>query len=104
MSTATDKTYEDLSKQIESLKTDLSKLTAIMGELGKAETDRLMAAAKSRGEALKATGEARYTQARQTAEGYIRDGERYVQEQPGTALGIAAAVGFIVGFLMTSRR
>lgn len=85
--------YEKLSRQLDTLKADLSSLTEIIGGLGKAERDRLLAA-----------GEARYAQAKGTAESYLHEGERYVREQPGTALGIAAALGFLVGFVMTSRR
>ena len=103
-STPPNSDYEALSKQIETLKADLAKLTGTIADLGKSEKDRLVSAARAKGEDLKAAGEAQYAHARHTAEGYLRDGERYVREQPGTALGIAAAVGFVVGFLMTSRR
>lgn len=96
--------YDDLSKQVAALKSDLAKLTETIGNLGRTEKERLVASARAKGDELKAAGEARYAQARGTAEDYLRDGERYVREQPGTALGIAAAIGFFVGYVMTSRR
>lgn len=103
-SNGTAKSYEDLSEQIATLRADLSGLTETIGKLGKAEKERLVSTVKARGDELKAAGEARYDEARAAAQGYLREGERYVQEQPGTALGIAAAVGFVVGFLMSGRR
>ena len=96
--------YEDLSRQIETLKADLSGLADLIGGLGKTEGERLVAEARSRGEEMKAAGEARYARVRDTTEGYLREGERYVREQPGTALGIAAALGFLAGFVLTTRR
>ncbi len=96
--------YDDLSRQIETLRSDLSRLTETIGSIGRTEKDRLVASARARGEDLKAAGEAKYAEARHTAEGYMREGERYVREQPGSALGIAAAIGFLVGYVMTSRR
>ena len=96
--------YDDLSRQIETLRSDLSRLTETIGSIGRSERDKLVASARARGEDIKAAGEARYAEARHTAEGYIREGERYVREQPGSALGIAAAIGFLVGYVMTSRR
>ena len=96
--------YDALSKQIETLSSDLSRLTQTIGSIGRNEKDRLVASARARGEELKSAGEAHYLQARDTAEGYVREGERYVREQPGMALGIAAAAGFLIGFITTSRR
>lgn len=85
--------YDELSKDLLTLKADLSRLTETLGKLGGEERDRLVAAAKAQGDALKSSGEA-----------YLRDGERYIRKNPGAALGIAAGIGFLAGFLMTSRR
>lgn len=96
--------YEDLSRQIEAVKDDIARLTETLGNLGRSERDRLASAARARGEEIKAAGEEQYRHVRDTAEGYLQEGERYVKQQPGTALGMAVAVGFLVGFIMTSRR
>lgn len=88
-----DERYEDLTHQIETLKGDISKLTQSLGALGRAEADRLGLKAQMKGEEL-----------RHSAEGYLHEGERYVRQQPAQALGIAAAAGFLVGFLISGRK
>ncbi len=91
--TLTGANYEELAEQIATLRADLAGLTETLGRVGKSEKERLVAAARSRGEDLKAAGEAR-----------LEDARDYMREQPGTALGLAAALGFLAGYILTGRR
>lgn len=95
--------YADLSAQIERLKEDISGLTSTVTELGKLERDRMASAAKAKGDALKASGEAHLDVLEATARGYVREGQTFVREQPATALGVVAALGFLFGFMMSRK-
>ncbi|TDL79382.1 DUF883 family protein [Palleronia sediminis] len=83
-----DPSTEDLSRQIDTLKKDISRLTELVGNYG-----------KSRGERLRVDAEARAAAFKDDAQGRIEDVETYVRQNPATALGIAAAVGFVLGLM-----
>ncbi len=91
--TSSNASYEDLAEQIATLRADLAGLTETLGKVGRSEKERLVSAARSRGEDLKAAGEAR-----------LHDAGEYLREQPATALGLAAALGFLAGYILTGRR
>lgn len=94
---------EDVSRQIEALKADIAALTETIMGLGRAEAEEAGRRVRAAGHDLKARGEATLTDLEAGARRYVRDGEEFVRTQPGTALGIAAAAGFLIG-MMTSRR
>lgn len=94
--------YEDLSIQVAALKTDLANLTAAIGDIGRAEKSRLANVAKDTRDAVKERGEKHAQELKQTTDRYLRDGETFVRENPATALGIVAGIGFLFGLL--SRR
>jgi len=94
----------DLVTQMKILKDDIASLTQTVGEVGKAEASRAVDIAKSKGVQAKEAGEAKLTDARSIAESYGREAGIMVREQPATALGVAAGVGFVLGFLMSNRR
>jgi len=94
----------DLVTQIKILKDDIASLTQTVGEVGKAEASRAVTLAKVKGQEVKEAGEEKLTDARSLAESYGREAGIMVREQPATALGVAAGVGFIIGFLMSGRR
>ncbi|MEL6957519.1 MAG: hypothetical protein AAGL89_01040 [Pseudomonadota bacterium] len=115
----------DLTDQIEAVKKDIAALTEIMGEMTQQE------AAKTKDHLSKRAAELRDAAAEKGAElrdaaaaksGEVRDaayerggeareqiGEYYgraesaVREQPATAMGIAAGLGFLAGLLMSRR-
>ncbi|PZX18895.1 ElaB/YqjD/DUF883 family membrane-anchored ribosome-binding protein [Palleronia aestuarii] len=84
----TDPTTEDLSRQVELLKTDISRLTETIGDLGRAK-----------GRQLRSQAEDQAAYVRDRAEGKVDEIEQYVRANPATALGIAAGIGLLVGLL-----
>lgn len=92
----TDITIDDLSAQIELLKSDISTLTSTLANYGKAKGTEVTEGAKACVRDLGDAGRERALEAQLQAEEFVRT-------QPGTALGIAAGIGFIVG-LITARR
>lgn len=99
-----DPSIDDLSKQIETLKNDISALTTTIGDLGKAEAQRAAGAAKAKGQELRSAGEDQLQDLKTRAEHYGEEAGTYVREQPMTALGLAAAVGLIAGMILSGRR
>lgn len=96
--------YDDLSREVAQLKKDISSLTETLSALGRTEVER---ATKRAGEARDRVAEKGRDSARaasEMAEGYLREGERFVREDPAKAVGIAAAIGFLLGFLFHGRR
>lgn len=87
-----DMSAEDLSDQIETLRNDLSALTQTIADIGKAKGEETVATAKAK------MSEAR-EKASDTAEHARVRAEDFMQTQPATALGIAAGIGFLIGFL-----
>jgi ElaB/YqjD/DUF883 family membrane-anchored ribosome-binding protein len=82
---AKETSVEDLSKQIDALKNDLSALTQTLADYGVAKSETAANAAKDK--ALEAQLHA----------------EEFIRTQPATSLGLAAGLGFLVG-LITARR
>lgn len=91
-----DVSIDDLSAQIELLKSDIADLTTAFGDYGKMKASKVQATAKKTAEDLAETGREKVLETQLQAEEFIRT-------QPATALGIAAGIGFLVG-LVTARR
>ncbi|WP_238370900.1 DUF883 family protein [Heliomarina baculiformis] len=90
------KTVDELSAQIETLRKDLSSLTETITEIGREKKSELTNTARRK----KAEAEDYIsTQARDARD----QATEFVSAQPATALGIAAGIGFLIGCL-TSRR
>lgn len=85
-------TIEDLGAQIETLRTDLASLTATMSDLGKVKSAQLKEAVRHKGVETADYVETQLKDARARA-------DLFVSERPSTALGIAAGLGFLVGYL-----
>ncbi|KIN62939.1 DUF883 domain containing protein [Sulfitobacter noctilucicola] len=96
ISNKTDISVEDLSKQIELLKSDIAGLTSSVSEYTVAKGTAAKDTAKAKAEELAAAGKDKALEAQLHTEEFIRT-------QPATALGIAAGVGFLVG-MITARR
>lgn len=92
-------TTDDLAKQMEVLREDLSSLTRTIADFGKAKGDEAVATAKLRAEEAgqKLSGHA--DTARLKAMDAQDQANEFIRTQPATALGVAAAFGFLIGFL-----
>ncbi|NNF92179.1 MAG: DUF883 domain-containing protein [Boseongicola sp.] len=105
---SSDKSHEaelkDLYAMLDVLKADMKELTRTVGEVGKAEANRAVDTAKAKGKEVKAAGEAQIDALRTQAEDYGRATGQYVRENPTAALGIAAGLGLLVGFMLSGRR
>lgn len=97
------KDYKDLTDQVATLKKDLAGITDLLGEIGARRKDETIAAARARAAELRARGEDTLTEAQLRAEDMQEQAYAAIRRQPGTAIGIAVGVGFLVG-LLTSRK
>ncbi|MEW9918007.1 YqjD family protein [Marimonas sp. MJW-29] len=94
--TDTDISIEDLSAQIDILKADIASLTDALGTYTKAKGAEASEYAKTKARETARAGREKAVEAQLHAEDFVRN-------QPATALGIAAGVGFLVG-MFTARR
>ncbi|SPJ23101.1 DUF883 family protein [Palleronia abyssalis] len=84
-------TTEDLSRQVDALKADISRLTETLGDYGRTKSREYQGEARRRANEI-----------RDEAQGRVDDIEAYVRQNPAQALGIAAGVGLLIGLF--SRR
>ena len=96
-------TPADLSDQIEILRKDLSDLTSTIAGLGRAKGEEAINAAKARASTVRAAAGEQVEAAQLQAQQLRNQADQFVREQPGMALGIAAGVGFLVGFFSTRK-
>ena len=102
--TASGVSIDDLARQIETIRSDLSTLASLFGEVGKAEASRARDNLKAQGQAAQDITEEQLEHIRRKAVGYRNDAEDFVQRKPEAALGIAAGLGLLVGLFLSSRR
>lgn len=89
-------TVDELADQIALLKKDIASLTETLGSYGKAKSEEMRDNARSAADDMSQAARAKAMEAQIQA-------EEFLKTQPGTALGIAAGLGFLVG-LITARR
>ncbi|MEM1302508.1 MAG: DUF883 C-terminal domain-containing protein [Pseudomonadota bacterium] len=94
---------EDLSVQVAILRDDVAALTKTLGELGQAKAADAQAQAAAMGHQVKQSATEAADHASEALRTGAADAQRMARENPGTALGIAAGLGFLIGF-MTARR
>lgn len=94
---------DDLATQVAILKDDIATLTQSLGEFGKTKGKHLRAVAEDAAADLKARGEEHAATVKAHANNLQDEANRFVVEKPAAALGIAAGLGFLVGF-MASRK
>lgn len=92
-------TSADLAKQVEVLRKDLGALTEIIADLGKAKGDEAVAAAKTKVDDVRERATDTADTARLQAMELQDQANDFIKNQPATALGIAAGIGFLVGFM-----
>ncbi len=89
--TAKEPSYDDLSRQVDALKSDIKRLTESLGDYGRAKGRYYQGEAQRRADHM-----------RDEAQEKADEIEAYVHENPARALGIAAGIGLLIGLL--SRR
>lgn len=98
-----DEALSEMSAQIESLKNDIAGLTSAMGDYGKAQSRILGAKASNAADTVRERSKTEAERLALQAQELQEQANDFVARQPGTALGIAAGVGFLVG-MWSSRR
>lgn len=100
---AEDTSTTELTKQLESLRNDLSALTSKISDLGLGKSEEAVSAVKSKAKSKAADARGALADQAETARLHAMElqdkAEGFVKNQPATALGIAAGLGFLVGFL-----
>lgn len=100
---ANEPTAAELSAQIEALRDDVAGLAESLAALGKAKGASLIDAARDEAYHLKARGEEKVAALQQRAVSMTAQAEDAVRENPQTALGIAAGLGFLFGVILSRR-
>ena len=95
---------KDIYAVLEVLKEDMKQLSKTVSDVGKAEAERAVNTAKDKGREVRKAGEEQVDALRATAEDYGRATGNYIRENPTSAVGIAAGLGFLLGFFLSSRR
>ncbi len=88
----------DLNDQIETLRQDIGALTQTISEMGKHKGDETIEAARAKASDLRDKAADHAETARLQALEMQDQANNFIRNQPATALGIAAGVGFLVGF------
>ncbi|MEM9583781.1 MAG: DUF883 domain-containing protein [Pseudomonadota bacterium] len=100
---ATETTIQDLSAQLSTLKKDVSALTELLGDYTSTKGSHLADAAKEQFSSVREEGKAHAQAAAEKATEQITrvndQAHAFVKNQPATAMGVAAGVGFLVGFM-----
>lgn len=96
-------TPEDLSKQLEQLRSDVSELTKTVGELSRGQVTELRSRAEQRAAELRARGRETAEHAMARARDAEQQAEDYIRERPLQSLAFAAALGVVIGFLTRPR-
>jgi ElaB/YqjD/DUF883 family membrane-anchored ribosome-binding protein len=94
---------QDLSDQIDTLRSDIEKLTELMGTLAKKKSNKARDRVSEMAEEAAAAMEDKTRHAMDEA-GALRDqAETLVRRNPSAALGLATGIGFLVGLLLARR-
>lgn len=93
----------DLGTQVETLRTELSDLTHKFADMSKAKGEEALAAAKEKADETLAQAQDTADTVRLHAMEVQDEVSGFIKEKPLTALGIAAGVGLLVGFLSTRK-
>ncbi|MEJ6396708.1 DUF883 family protein [Yoonia sp. 208BN28-4] len=94
---------DDLAEQIKILRDDLGSLTQTIADMGRATGENAVNAAKSKVNDVRDAAMDRAETAQLHAMEVKNQADDFIRTQPATALGVAAGLGFLVGF-MSSRR
>lgn len=93
----------DVSKQMSVLREDVSKLTELVAEYGKAQGQYAKQEAANKANAIADAGVDAAKAAQAKAQDTFNTAEDAVRKNPTAAVGIAAGLGFLVGMLAARR-
>lgn len=91
--------YEELAAQLEKLRQDLADLSDALAKAGRETAEDAKARAR---ESFRQAGDSAAHAADQV-EDLMRDAEVFARKRPGVAMGIAAALGFLLACAMSRR-
>ncbi|SMY10279.1 DUF883 family protein [Flavimaricola marinus] len=94
---------DDLANQIATLKSDLAGLTEMMAEMGRSKKNQAQERIEETFSTARAAGAEKLAEARTRATHMSDDVGDFIHQQPATALGIAAGLGFLVGMIGTRK-
>jgi ElaB/YqjD/DUF883 family membrane-anchored ribosome-binding protein len=92
-------TSANLADQMDVLRKDLNALTDIITDLGRAKGEEAIAAAKAKVDGVREKATDTADTARLQAMELQKHADDFMRSNPATALGIAAGIGFLVGFM-----
>ena len=100
---ATAPSTADLAAQLEALKADIVGLSETIAALGKAKGKEVKEYAAAEAAALRERGEEKVAHLQQRAGVLSDQANAMINQNPATAIGVAAGVGFLVGILLTRK-
>jgi len=93
----------DIAAQLETVKADLAALSQTMADYGRGKGAEARAHVNERANDLSDAARLKGEQARAEIDRMTAQTGDMVRSNPGAALGVAAGVGFLVGFLSSRR-
>lgn len=103
----TDAALTEVAAQLAALRADLDGLRAAVADYGQAQVDDLREKVQDTTADLRARGEAKLRAGAEAAQEQAQDAFNrtadFVARQPGTAIGLAAGLGFLLGLMMQRR-
>jgi len=103
MADATEKDRQDLHKDVERLRADISKLTETVSTLVGQEAEQLKSSIGGHAKRLAEQGKSLGDQAMREANAYERQAEEVIIRNPFTAVLVAVGVGFLFGIMSRNR-
>jgi ElaB/YqjD/DUF883 family membrane-anchored ribosome-binding protein len=100
---ANDEKYEELSRQVETLRADLEKLTESIGDIARGEIELRRDQVRDAADEAVRRGRRMQNRARAEADRGLHEAADYVRERPLGAVMTAAAIGMVFGFLTAKK-
>ncbi len=93
----------ELRAQIDTIRTDISALASLMGEIGERRKDEAARQVHDKVDELKERAETMGDQARDQIDAAGAKMREQLHEQPGMTLAVATGMGFLAGLLLARR-
>ncbi|WP_353472764.1 DUF883 domain-containing protein [Salipiger sp. H15] len=94
---------EALSDQIKTLRADMASLAELVGEIGKRRGAEYKAAGEAKAQEMRDRGEEALREAGVRVAELENSARGQIQANPFQAIGLAAAVGFLIGYIGSRR-